>query len=108
MRDRNVKRLVWAVYAIPAIPLFIYTSANLASGSWRIVICSIMFVVFAGLMWFTDYAVSRLRDGLAGGLFADSQDDFTDKAGGTVEISDPAADDFLRAMSAAAVGQSRK
>lgn len=106
MQDKYIKRIVWMAYAIPAIPLFIYTSGILASGSWRVVICSIMFVVFTGVIWFTNYVASQLRQGLAGRLFANPQSYFTGKAGDAVEISDPAADDFLRAMGAAAAERS--
>ncbi len=96
MQDGYIKKIVWIAYSIPAIPLFIYTSAILVAGSWRVVICSIMFVVFAGVVWFTNYAVSQLRQG---GL----ADEVTD----SVEITDSAADDFLRAMGVTAAGQSR-
>jgi fatty acid desaturase len=61
MQDRNIKKMIWMAYAMPAIPLLVYTAANLAAGSWRIVICSIMFVVFVDLVWFTAYAVHQLR-----------------------------------------------
>jgi hypothetical protein len=95
--DRNIKKMVWMIYAIPAMPLFIYVAANLASGIWRIVICSVMFAVFTGLVWLTKYSENRsLQSNLTGGT-AD-----------TVEISDPAAEDFLRAMNATAAGQSQK
>jgi hypothetical protein len=105
MQDRSIKKIVWLVYAIPAIPLLIYTSANLTTGSWRIVICSFMFVVLAGLLWFTNYVVSQLRHGR---LFANSRGGLTYEVTDSVEITDSAADDFLRAMGAAAEGQSRK
>jgi hypothetical protein len=105
MQDRNIKRLVWMTYAIPAIPLFIYTSGILAAGSWRVVLCSIMFVVFAGVVWFTNYVASQLRQG---GELANSQGDLADEVTGSVEITDSAADDFLRAMGVTAAGQSRK
>jgi hypothetical protein len=105
MQDRSIKKIVWLAYAIPAIPLLIYTSVNLTTGSWRIVICSIMFVVFAALVWFTNYVVSQLRQGR---LFANSQGGLTDEVTDSVEITDSAADDFLRAMGVVASGQSRK
>ena len=105
MQDRSIKKIVWLAYSIPAIPLLIYTSANLTTGSWRIVICLFMFVVFAGLIWFTNYVVSQLRQGR---LFANSQDSLTDEMTDSVEITDSAADDFLRAMGVVASGQSRK
>ena len=105
MQDRYIKKIVWMAYSIPAIPLFIYTSGILASGSWRVVICSIMFVVFAGVVSFTNYLVNQLRQGR---LFANSQGGLTGEVTDSVEITDSAADDFLRAMGAAAAGQSRK
>jgi hypothetical protein len=105
MQDRYIKRIVWMAYSIPAIPLFIYTSGILASGSWRVVICSIMFVVFAGVIWFTHYVASQLRQGRE---LANSQDDLADEVTDSLEITDSAAEDFLRAMGATAAGQSRK
>ena len=105
MQDRSIKKIIWIAYAIPAIPLLIYTSAILAEGSWRIVLCSFMFVVFAGLVWFTNYVVSQLRQGR---LFANSQGGLTDEMTDSVEITDSAADDFLRAMGVVASGQSRE
>jgi hypothetical protein len=107
MQDGCVKKIIWIAYAIPAIPLLIYTSVNLTTGSRRVVICSLMFVVFTGLVWFINYVAGQLRQGLAGRLFINPQSNFTGEAGDTVEISDPAADDFLRAMGATAAGQSR-
>ncbi len=104
MQDRSIKKIIWMAYAIPAIPLLIYTSANLTTGSWRIVICSIMFVVFAGLVWFTNYAVSRLRQGQ---LFANPQGGLTDEATDNAGITDSAANDFLRAMGVVGSGQPR-
>ena len=105
MQDRSIKKIVWLAYAIPVIPLLIYTSANLATGTRRVVICSSMFVVFAGLVWFTNYVVSQLRKGR---LFANPQDGLTDEMTDSVEITDSAADDFLHAMGVVASGQSRK
>jgi hypothetical protein len=105
MQDRSIKKIVWMAYAIPAIPLLIYTSVNLTTGSWRVVICSLMFVVFTGLVWFTNYVVSQLRQGR---LFANPQGGLADEVTDSVEITDSAADDFLRAMGAAATEQSRK
>jgi hypothetical protein len=108
MQDRSVKKIIWIAYAIPAIPLFIYTSASLAAGSRRVAVCSLMFVVFAGLVWFTNYVASELKQGLAGRLFANEQSDFTGNAGDNIEVRDPAADDFLRAMNVTAAEQPRK
>ena len=108
MQDSSVKKIIWIAYAIPAIPLLIYTSASLASGSRRVVICSFLFAVFAGSVWFTTYAAAQLKQGLAGRLFANEQSDFTGQAGDNAEIRDPAANDFLRAMDATAAGQPRK
>jgi hypothetical protein len=105
MQDRYIKKIIWMAYSIPAIPLFIYTSGILASGSWRVVICSIMFVVFAGVVWFTNYVVSQLKQG---GVLANSQGDMADEVTDSLEITDSAADDFLRAMGATAAGQSPK
>ena len=104
MQDRSIKKIIWMAYGIPAIPLLIYTSANLTTGSWRIVICSIMFVVFVDLVWFTSYAVSRLRQWW---LFANSQDGLTDEVTDSVEITDSAANDFLRAMGVVGSSQPR-
>jgi hypothetical protein len=104
MQDGCVKKIIWMVYAIPATPLLIYTSTNFTAGSWRIVICSIMFVVFAGMVWFTNYVVSRLRHGR---LLANSQGGLTDEVTDSVEITDSAADDFLRAMGVVGSGQPR-
>ena len=105
MQDRSIKKIVWLAYAIPAIPLFIFTSANLTTGSRRIVICSIMFVIFACLVWFTSHVASQFRQGQ---LFADSQSGLADEVTDSVEITDSAADDFLRAMGVVAAGQSQK
>jgi hypothetical protein len=104
MQDRSIKRIVWIAYSIPAIPLLIYASAILATGRWRIVICSFMFVVFMGLVWFTNYVASRLRQGR---LYVNSQVGLTEEVMDSIEITDSAADDFLRAMGATAAGQSR-
>jgi hypothetical protein len=105
MKDKNIRMIIWMAYAVPAVPLLIYTSVNLTTGSVRIVTCSLMFAAFAGLIWFTNYVACQLRQGLAGRLFANPQSDFTGGAGDNIEVRDPAAEDFLRAMSAAAAGR---
>ena len=65
----------------------------------------IMFLVFAGVVWFTNYVASQLRQG---GVLANSQGGMADEVTDSVEITDSAADDFLRAMGATAAGQSPK
>jgi hypothetical protein len=63
-----------------------------------------MFVVFASLVWFTNYTAGRLEQRQP---FAGSQDGLADESANPVEITDSAADNFLRAMGATAAGQAR-
>jgi len=101
MQDKDIKKIVWLAYTMLALLLLLVTASNITSGSRRIFVCSVIFVTFTAVVWFTNYVVNQLiHRKVSAGFNNQSADEFG--------VTDSAADDFLRAMGASASGQSPK
>ena len=113
MQVKPLKMIRQLVYLVSPVLIIIYAVTRLRAPNYQAVVCTVMFLFFVCMLLLYGIAMRRNSKLLAEQLFkgkincTNRARNFLDGNKNNIEVTDSAADDFLRAIDATSINKQR-